>query len=201
MTNPKSNDPNPQPARRPQPGRAAGVSLPAAAQSARQAAAVRARPTGWHPQHWRRGAGLLSLLAGVAAAHAQLAVPWHTMDGGGGTSTGGVFRVSGTIGQPDAGPSMSGGGFSVAGGFWSMVIAVQMPGAPPLSVFRTATNTVVVSWPLAGAEGWVLEATNALPNLPVAWPQIPPLYQTNGPNLQFIEPAPVGKKFYRLHKP
>lgn len=200
MTNSKSNAPNPQPARRPQPGRAAGASLPAAAQSARQAAAVRARPAGWHPQHWRLLARLLSLLAGVAAAHAQLAVPWHTVDGGGGTSTGGVFRVSGSIGQPDAGPSMSGGIFSVVGGFWSMVAAVQTPEAPTLSVFRTATNTVVVAWPLP-AEGWVLEATNALPSLPVAWPQIPPPYQTNGPNLQFIEPAPVGKKFYRLHKP
>lgn len=199
MTNPKSNDPNPQPARRPQPGWAARASLPAAARIARQAAAVRARPTGWHPQHWRRGAGLLSLLAWVAVAHAQLAVPWHTVDGGGGTSTGGVFRVSGSIGQPDAG-AMSGGTFGVAGGFWSIVVAVQTPEAPPLSVFRTATNTVVVAWPLP-AEGWVLEATNALPSLPVAWPQIPPPYQINGPNLQFVEPAPVGKKFYRLHKP
>jgi hypothetical protein len=27
---------------------------------------------------------------------------WFTIDGGGGTSTGGVYAVSGTIGQPDA---------------------------------------------------------------------------------------------------
>jgi hypothetical protein len=51
------------------------------------------------------------------------------------------------------------------------------------------------------AEGWVLEATNALPNLAAPWPQIPPPYQTNGANLQFIEPSPTGNKFYRLHKP
>ena len=30
-------------------------------------------------------------------------IDWFTIDGGGGTSTGGVYSVSGTIGQPDAG--------------------------------------------------------------------------------------------------
>ena len=30
-------------------------------------------------------------------------VDWMTVDGGGGTSTGGVYSVTGTIGQPDAG--------------------------------------------------------------------------------------------------
>jgi len=134
-------------------------------------------------------------------ASAQYALTWWTVDGGGGTSTGGVYTVTGTIGQPDAGPPAQGGGYSVVGGFWSIVAAVQMPGAPYLSVWRTATNTVVVSWPLVGAEGWVLEATNALPSLAGPWPAIPPPYQTNGPNLQFIEPAPLGHKFYRLHKP
>ncbi|MCX7722340.1 MAG: right-handed parallel beta-helix repeat-containing protein [Verrucomicrobiae bacterium] len=71
--------------------------------------------------------------------------------------------------------------------------------APSLSIRRSVTN-VIVSWPLAGAEGWVLQATNALPRVSAAWPVIPPPYQTNGTNLQYIEPAPVGNKFYRLHK-
>jgi len=43
---------------------------------------------------------------------------WHTIDGGGGTSTGSGYELSGTIGQPDAG-AMSGGGFELAGGFWT----------------------------------------------------------------------------------
>lgn len=46
-------------------------------------------------------------------------VSWNTVDGGGGTSTGGVFELTGTIGQPDAGVVMSGGGFEVRGGFWA----------------------------------------------------------------------------------
>jgi hypothetical protein len=41
-----------------------------------------------------------------------------TVDGGGGTSTGGSFAISGTIGQPDAGSPLSGGSFELRGGFW-----------------------------------------------------------------------------------
>lgn len=131
---------------------------------------------------------------------AQYSIDWFTVDGGGGTCTGGVYTLTGTIGQADAG-TMSGGNFTLHGGFWSVTAAVQTPGAPYLTVTRTATNTVVVSWQLAGAEGWVLQATNALPGVAAPWPQIPPPYLTNGPNLQFIEPSQAGHKFYRLYKP
>ncbi len=52
----------------------------------------------------------------------EFEIPWYTVDGGGYTgSTGGEFRLSGTIGQPDAGTVMSGGDFAlftVAGGFF-----------------------------------------------------------------------------------
>ena len=46
-------------------------------------------------------------------------VSWHTLDAGGGVSTGGVFEVIGTIGQHDAGPVLAGDGFELLGGFWS----------------------------------------------------------------------------------
>src|SRR4051794_26769393 len=62
-----------------------------------------------------------------------------TIDGGGGTSTGGVYAVSGTIGQPDAG-TMSGGNYTLQGGFWGIVVAVQTPGAPFLRILLTTTN-------------------------------------------------------------
>ncbi len=41
----------------------------------------------------------------------------QTVDGGGGTSTGGTFSLTGTIGQPDAQRS-EGGQFVLHGGFW-----------------------------------------------------------------------------------
>jgi len=64
-------------------------------------------------------------LLAVSFAPAQSGGPydlsWNTLDGGGGTSTGGGFELSGTAGQPDAGPStgpMTGGAFELVGGFW-----------------------------------------------------------------------------------
>ena len=54
-------------------------------------------------------------------------IPWHTVDGGGGTSEGGQFSVAGTIGQHDAGV-MSGGEFELSGGFWAASTVIQLPG-------------------------------------------------------------------------
>lgn len=38
---------------------------------------------------------------------------------GGGHSSGGAIALQGTIGQTDAGPSMTGGDYRLHGGFWS----------------------------------------------------------------------------------
>jgi hypothetical protein len=60
---------------------------------------------------------LLALVATTALA--QLAIDWSTIDGGGQTfSSGGSFELGGTIGQPDAGPALTGGAFELTGGFW-----------------------------------------------------------------------------------
>ncbi len=42
----------------------------------------------------------------------------QTIAGGGGRASGGAFVLDGTIGQPDAAGSMTGGPFALAGGFW-----------------------------------------------------------------------------------
>ncbi len=139
------------------------------------------------------------LVAGLAAHPQPYTLDWSTIDGGGGTSTGGVYSVSGTVGQPDAG-WMTGGSYTLQGGLWDVIAAVRTPGAPWLTVVRTGTNTVVVSWPLP-ATGWVLEATNAVPQGSAPWPQVEPPYETNGTNLLFTEPLPAGNKFFRLRKP
>ena len=75
------------------------------------------------------------MLGGVVAAHAQgYSIDWFKVSGGGGTSTGGVYSASGTIGQPDAGANKSGGDFSVSGGFWSLISVVQTTGSPTMTV-------------------------------------------------------------------
>ena len=139
----------------------------------------------------------------TCAVHAQnFAIDWFTIDGGGGTSTGGVYSISGTIGQPDAGPVLTGGNYSLVGGFWSIVAAIQTPGAPLLTVTRNPANgDVTVSWPTP-ADGWVLDQTSAMDSPPAAisWSQVAFPYQTNATAISITVPSPSGNRFYRLRK-
>lgn len=49
----------------------------------------------------------------------DFAIDWYTIDGGGGTSTGADFSLTGTIGQFDAAPGgAQAGGYTLVGGFW-----------------------------------------------------------------------------------
>ena len=82
-------------------------------------------------------------------------IDWYKVSGGGGTSTGSVYTVTGTIGQPEASGAMSGGNYSVTGGFWSLY-AVQTPGAPTLTIISHAGNQVVISWD-PSVSGWTLQ--------------------------------------------
>jgi uncharacterized membrane protein len=69
----------------------------------------------------------LTTTALVLAASEGFSIPWWTEDSGGATSQGGDYAVSGTIGQPDAGPQMSGGEYTVVGGFWGGAIIPPNP--------------------------------------------------------------------------
>jgi len=60
---------------------------------------------------------LLLILTTAQVAAGQYEIPWYTIDGGGGTSRGGSYVLTGTIGQPDADWS-SAGSYEVLGGFW-----------------------------------------------------------------------------------
>ncbi len=61
-------------------------------------------------------------LEGLGRAHAQTGsgydLTWSTIDGGGGASAASGYALVGTAGQPDAGAVMSGGGYTLVGGFW-----------------------------------------------------------------------------------
>lgn len=60
---------------------------------------------------------IILLLLLVSAANADYNIDWHTVDGGGGQSSGGQYVLTGTIGQPDASYSY-GGDYELLGGFW-----------------------------------------------------------------------------------
>ena len=131
----------------------------------------------------------LALWAGTAGLLAQnYSLDWFTVDAGGGTSTGGVYTVSGTIGQPDAG-TMSGGTFTLTGGFWA-VYAVQMPGAPWLNITQ-AGGKVVVSWP-SSVSGWTLQ-TNVNLATPTWGNYLGPVVNNSATNS-----PPPNNLFYRL---
>jgi len=134
----------------------------------------------------------------LSTCHAQsYSVDWSKISGGGGTSTGGVYSVSGTIGQADASGAMSGGNYSVTGGFWALIQVVQTPGAPTLYISHSG-NTVTVYW--QAVSGWNLVTTNNL-TIPVTnWPTatIPP--PVNGTNYLNVT-NPAGNVFFRLMQP
>ena len=126
-------------------------------------------------------------------------IDWHKIAGGGGTSSGtngaSVYSLRGTIGQHDAGTAMTGGAYSVTGGFWSIISVLQTPGTPNLSITQLG-NSVIVSWPntgsytlqqnsnLAAAAGW---ATSGYP------------VTTNSPaGTNSITITPTGNLFFRL---
>ena len=61
---------------------------------------------------------ILALVAVVSGAGIGLfACDWFSVDGGGGSSIGGQYRLSGSAGQPDAG-TVTGGVFTIQGGYW-----------------------------------------------------------------------------------
>jgi hypothetical protein len=61
---------------------------------------------------------LLTAVPVLAQSGGTYDLSWSTVDGGGYTfSTGGAYSLGGTAGQPDAG-LLSGGGYTLAGGFW-----------------------------------------------------------------------------------
>jgi hypothetical protein len=141
---------------------------------------------------------VLVMTALLSVAFAQnYNIDWFTIDGGGGASTGGLFSVSGTIGQPDAG-KMSGGDFTVTGGFWSIIGAVPTTGAPLLSIILTTSNTAVVSWP-SPSTGFVLQQNG---NLNTAnWTAPTETIQDNGTTKFIVVNPPSANRFYRLFRP
>ena len=148
---------------------------------------------------WRVVATILFLLfVAISASTQNLSIDWFTIDGGGGTSSGGSFSLSGTIGQPDAtAQPMMGGNFSLTGGFWSL-FAVQNPGAPLLAIRLISSSVAQVSWP-SPSTGFTLQQNSDLNS--TNWVNAPQAVTDNGTNKFITVSPPNGNRFYRLVKP
>jgi hypothetical protein len=137
--------------------------------------------------------GAMFVFASTSFAQ-NYSIDWFTIDGGGGTSTGGVYSLSGTIGQPDAG-TLSGGSYSLIGGFWGAVIPVQQVGSPTLFIENLFNGNVRVTW-VPNTPGFILQEAGSLNATPVGW-ITPPAPYTNGATI----PASLQTRFFRLIKP
>jgi len=133
----------------------------------------------------------------LAAQAQSYSIDWYKIAGGGGTSTGAVYQVSGTTGQHDAGGPMTGGGYSLTGGFWALISVVQTPGTPNLTITFVAPNSVKVSWPDTGS--YTLQQNGTLAG--GSWTTSGyGITTSNGMNSITVTP-PTGNLFFRLHNP
>ncbi|HUD46028.1 MAG TPA: hypothetical protein VMR33_04315 [Candidatus Baltobacteraceae bacterium] len=141
---------------------------------------------------------LFGLLIPAVSLAQSYSISWYKVAGGGGTSSGtngaSAFSVSGTIGQPDAGGAMTGGGYSVTGGFWSLISVVQTPGAPTLNITYSG-GSVIISWPYTST-GFVLQQNS---NLSAAnWMGSSFAVSSNGSSNSVTITSPSGNLFFRL---
>ena len=130
-----------------------------------------------------------ALLSPLPAIAQQYSIDWYKIAGGGGKSTGGVYSLTGTIGQADAGGESSGGKNRFTGGFW----AIQTPGAPALTIAPAGAGQATISW-VPNQPGWILQESPSLTS--PAWTNTP------GPQTNpMTVPTPGSIKFFRLAKP
>lgn len=118
----------------------------------------------------------------------QYTIDWHQIGGGGGVSTNGVYAIAGAIGQSDAGATMTGGAYSLTGGFWSLIAVVPTAGLPNLAITH-AGSSVIVSWPNTASA--TLQQNNNLA-LPAGWTKSSyAISAGNGTNSITITPPPA----------
>ena len=147
----------------------------------------------------RSGLLAASLVFVAFCAGAQTSITWQTTDGGGGTSTGGVYALEGTVGQPDGSEAMQGGSFEVQGGFWALVQLVQTPGAPLLRIANISSVSVTLAWPVAGAEGFQLQRSGSL--VDPDWTTVSGTPSVVGDEYQLTTGPVIATRYYRLQKP
>ena len=146
----------------------------------------------------RLGIWTLALCLGTFAKAQNYTIDWYKIAGGSGTSTGGVYSVSGTIGQPDASANqgMAGGNYSLTGGFWALISVLQTPGLPNLLITRSG-NRVLISWPDPATNSYTLQQNSSLANTG-GWAAASYLLSSAGGTNSITITAPTGNLFFRL---
>ena len=88
---------------------------------------------------------------------------------------------------------MTNGQYSVTGGFWALPIAIQIVGAPTLTIVPATPGNATISW-TPNTPGFVLQETLSLS--PTNWINSP-----SGATNPIVVAATLPTKFFRLFKP
>lgn len=140
---------------------------------------------------------LAAFFAGFIHVRCLVAQPFQIehlgIGAGGGTSSGGNFTLTASVGAIGAGDSM-GGSFTLEGGDLAMFFIVQTPGAPTLNLTRSGSNAVL-SWPTSET-GYILEQTSNLTN--PSWSGVGVAPVPVGDALQVTVPITGTSRFFRL---
>lgn len=132
----------------------------------------------------------------LGALEQLYSIDWFKISGGGGSSTNSQYSVAGTIGQPDAGGAMSGGSYSLTGGFWSLIAVVQTTGLPNLTITHSG-DSVIVSWADTGNCTLQQNGNLALTN---GWATCGNTVTCNNGTNSITITSPTGALFFRLTK-
>jgi len=92
---------------------------------------------------------------------------------------------------------MSGGSYSLTGGFWSILAVLQTAGSPLLTITR-AGSQATISWS-SSATGFMLQQSSTL--LPNSWLTSTNTLTTNGGTISISVPATSGYQYFRLVNP
>lgn len=143
---------------------------------------------------WARPAPVLGmlLLLGTRLLAQQYSLRPAVIAGGGGISSGGSYRITGTLGQAVAGGPVTGGVYTAMTGFWSLPQAVQVGDGPALSIQVGVLGVTTISW-AAPADAYVLQETTVLGE--GVWIDSP-TFAANPVNI----PTSAAARFYRLRR-
>lgn len=133
------------------------------------------------------------MAASVSAQAQNFSIDRSVIASGGGTVSGGPYTLTGTIGQIDAGQSLTGGIYELDGGFWSLNILVQTPGSPTLLISNSNGN-ITISW-APNVVGFRLQTS------PVVGPNASWQTVSGVANNSVIEPVSIGTHYFRLIAP
>jgi sugar lactone lactonase YvrE len=130
---------------------------------------------------------LLGTLLVIARIFAQsYTMDWFTIGGGGGTSTNGSYTLNGSVGQSDAGATMSGGGYTLDPGFWSV------PTEPPETLYVSSSGQSLIRQFLLGGTNIVFANTGLSNPRGLAFDRAGNLYVANFNNHTIAKFTPDG---------